>query len=371
MATYYVRTDGHDTASGANNTNDASTGAFISPGKAASVAVSGDTIYVKSGTYTLTTSTPGALGPVLLANAAKILMEGFNTSPGDLGTPPVIIAGSLTALPYIVKSQAGVSNNQLIVNISVSGNNQATPGGSAGSGNIGFLGAATYGSVFWLCNAFNCGTEGFNGVQGTCIACIADTNAVGFLAVNNTNMLYGCVARNNTSYGFSLQTGRCVRCIAYSNGGNGFDLGFNDSCCACISYANTGAGFHTATYSVNPIIDCIAYNNTTYQFDNSTFNDMSIINCAADNSHSGDLHTALLRSAGGGSGTSGLIRLTGDPFVNAPTDFSLNNTAGAGALLRAAALAVAGGQLQNNDLGAVQSTAAAAGGLLRGGFWGG
>ena len=53
--TYYVRTDGHDSASGLNDTNNASTGAWLNPQKCVdtgSVLVGGDTCMVGNGTYT-------------------------------------------------------------------------------------------------------------------------------------------------------------------------------------------------------------------------------------------------------------------------------------------------------------------------------
>jgi len=62
-ATYYVRTDGHDTASGANDTNDSSTGAFRTFQKCHDTATTGDTCLIDPGDYssantTLTTTTP-------------------------------------------------------------------------------------------------------------------------------------------------------------------------------------------------------------------------------------------------------------------------------------------------------------------------
>lgn len=49
--TYYVRTDGHDTASGLNNSTDASTGAWLTVQKAANTMAPGDTVHIADGTY--------------------------------------------------------------------------------------------------------------------------------------------------------------------------------------------------------------------------------------------------------------------------------------------------------------------------------
>lgn len=50
-ATYYVRTDGHDTASGLNNTSNSSTGAWLTLQHAADNATAGDTVLVADGNY--------------------------------------------------------------------------------------------------------------------------------------------------------------------------------------------------------------------------------------------------------------------------------------------------------------------------------
>lgn len=54
--TFYVRTDGHDTASGENNTADPTTGAWLTIGKCASTLTAGQTCLVADGTYNETVS---------------------------------------------------------------------------------------------------------------------------------------------------------------------------------------------------------------------------------------------------------------------------------------------------------------------------
>jgi len=49
--TYYVRPDGHDTTSGANNTNNATTGAWLTLQRAADAVAAGDTVSVADGNY--------------------------------------------------------------------------------------------------------------------------------------------------------------------------------------------------------------------------------------------------------------------------------------------------------------------------------
>ena len=50
-ATYYVRPDGHDSASGLNNTSDAAAGAWRTLQKAANTVAAGDTVNVSDGSY--------------------------------------------------------------------------------------------------------------------------------------------------------------------------------------------------------------------------------------------------------------------------------------------------------------------------------
>lgn len=73
-ATYYVRTDGHDTASGLNNTNDAATGAWLTIKKGAATASAGDTVIINNGTYAeglVTFSRSGAAGSKISFRAAN------------------------------------------------------------------------------------------------------------------------------------------------------------------------------------------------------------------------------------------------------------------------------------------------------------
>ncbi len=76
-------------------------GAFATPGMAASVmAVSSQTCYVKynSSAYTMSTATPGAGGPISLANSVNCKMLGYDQTRGDhTGNRPQISWGSVSA----------------------------------------------------------------------------------------------------------------------------------------------------------------------------------------------------------------------------------------------------------------------------------
>ena len=85
IRTYYVRTDGHDAASGLNNTNDATTGAFLTIQHALDKVVALDlsiynvTIQVADGTYT---------GAVLANNpfigSGTVIIQGNNATPKNV-----------------------------------------------------------------------------------------------------------------------------------------------------------------------------------------------------------------------------------------------------------------------------------------------
>lgn len=101
-ATYYVRTDGHDTASGANDTANASTGAWLTINHATATAVAGDTINVGPGNFP---------EEVRCADHA-----GSNGSPVTIQatTPGATMVGSFTLEePYINLSGFYVTNKSV------------------------------------------------------------------------------------------------------------------------------------------------------------------------------------------------------------------------------------------------------------------
>ncbi len=100
-ATYYVRTGGHDTASGLNDTDDPTTGAFATVAHAASVATTpGDRVLVRAGAYTgavviHASGTPtkpirfegddavlnaGSANALTLSNSAHVVISGFTAT---------------------------------------------------------------------------------------------------------------------------------------------------------------------------------------------------------------------------------------------------------------------------------------------------
>src|SRR5690606_7869803 len=136
---------------------------------------------VKSGTYTITTTTPGAAGPVKFAQASlRARMEGYSTTPGDRcvgGSKPLISAdASLNPGDACNLVEAVGANNEPHVFIALRVDANSEPNTTC------FKGASTasnYASYFIECEGVEAAADGFN--AGHCIRCYAGSNGdVGF-----------------------------------------------------------------------------------------------------------------------------------------------------------------------------------------------
>lgn len=173
----------------------------------------------------------------------------------------------------------------------------------------------------YTCNASN--TTGKGGFLSSTTStplysrCIAHDNTgsnnVGFFSDTYASFVE-CIADTNGSLGFSMGAGLLTRCIAYNNGSHGVyllgngggSIGYMDG---CILVSNGGYGVSVSVGGGNQsiLLNNAFYSNTSGQV-NGTVNVSS----------------------------SGVVTLSGDPFLDAPNrDFDINNTAGAGASLRA------------------------------------
>lgn len=305
----------------------------------------GNRVWVKSGTYTMTTTTDNVSGgPLLIFGfATGVSIQGYQTTRGDLAARPLISAGSVTGLGNGV-IRFGGQRCGTVINMEYDANN--------GTGNgIGFNTALTYyrcvvrnastsgsfgfgsGANCFRCAAINCAT-GFG--PGFTSYCIADTCGTGFAGANTgvCNVAIDCTAN-----GFNMQGGRHTNSIAY-NCLNGFNQA---------SAATSGSG---------PCLNCIAYGCGQYGFRSDSAFGLLTINCAAGNNTSGASLNCLEDNP---------ITLTADPFTNAAADdFSTNTAAGGGALLRAAGVAWGDGftynQTNYRDVGALQHQDSGGGG---------
>lgn len=326
-------------------------GSFVSLGKAGAVHVAGNKFYVKSGTYTVTsTSANVAAGCLTMtaqaANSDTGMVIGYATVCGDMGTKPVITAdGTITTFTLIT---VGVGN--WVTNVTVDGNSRTSSRGiNSNNGNC------------YNVKGQNCTNSAIAGNAGGLIVACEATGCATAAAITSAGVVYGCYSHDNSYVGMGFG-GIYIRCISEGNTGatgRGFDDGFSGACSfyECIAYGNAGDGFRvnfgSGSAPNEQTMSCIAYGNGTYGFnDVSGSQGLALFNCAAGNNTSGATNGYLATSM------FNMVTLTGDPFTNAAAgDFSLNNTAGAGAACRAAGFpGVFPGGLTTGylDIGAVQ-----------------
>lgn len=284
-------------------------GCLASPGKLTDAWSSfGDAqkAWIKAGTYLLTTSTPGAGGPLDLGNVFTdgLVVEGYQTTRGDRGTRPLIDSNGETSIEIF----RGPGNGSLLaINIEIDG---TTPS----DGCDGFATCATY-----SCIARNCHYG--MGLGGHCKSAAYDcTDCFRF-----PTHAFGCYAEGASGNGFNFG-GQVTRCIAVDCN-VGFTNEFNlYSCSNCVAYG-CGTGFGTNGAAGSQIlVSCIAMNSSGYGFNGGGQSRQYFIGCAGYSNTSGNFS---------GGVQEGSLTLTADPFVDgANGDFRLNNVAGGGAVLR-------------------------------------
>lgn len=316
MATYYVSTSGNDSNAGTSEG-----AAFASLGKATGTATtSGDIIYVKSGTYTLTSSTNNVSGGrSTLTQGVKV--EGYQTTPGDQAARPIINAGAITGITMISVPAAYNTRPCALINIEVDGN--------SGSSNKGVVVSSNYVANLYNCISRNCPGDGFTGASGGAITidrCSAFGCANGFKDFKGATR---CVSQGNSGSGF-LSVDSTIFCRASGNAGIGFDYSTAIGYLAhnCVSHANGSHGY-SASYDIGAIINSIATSNGGWGLSHSSANNgLTLVNFATRSNTSGAIQNAIVNAVNS-------IALSADPYTNAASnDFSLNNTSGGGALLR-------------------------------------
>jgi hypothetical protein len=334
-------------------------GAMASPGAAAGFVVSGNTVWVKSGTYTFSATANVSGGRV---NSALIChWRGYQTTRGDNGTRPVFDAGAATMTLFTQSSGAG----SLVENLDLTNSaaRAAVAGFSVGQNVTARRLRATSMTGVGLTAASSSGKYSF---------CEMVSCAGGFLSSGTGNSFAGCVARSCSAYGFQVsatQSAYWDRCVAYAISNTGFlvaSAGGDGVASGCVAYGCTGAsghGFSSTTGGRFAATGSAAYGNAQKGFFGASSGLSNwLASCAGGNNTGGD------QSAFDAGTVEGFITLTADPFTNAALlDFTLNTAAGGGALLRAAGWPATLPGLAGTgypDVGAYQSQAAA-GGLPR------
>ena len=352
MTSYYVTTSGSDANTGTSEGN-----AWATPGYAASQLTTGDIVYVKEGTYTLTTTTQNVSGGPVLLPAATI-MEGYKTTAGDRLAIPVINAGSVA--PAVMFQLAASGSNAIrnaCYNIKLDGNGQSIT--------TGFDISASYNSYCQECIADDV-TTGFLGAtrNGLCYSCSALNCTTGF----NKPGAINCFAKSCTNGFIEQSFNDCICCIA-STCVRGFDCGgqYNKILTNCVAWNCSGDGFFGQWATMNFAKGCISVSNGGYGFKFGTgVGNTILFDCA-------DYNNTLGRTVS--TSTPNLevrpVNLTGDPFVDpANDDFRLNDIAGAGLACQQIQATPLAGVRTVTDIGAIDKIVPG-GGLFRVGLNGG
>lgn len=330
-------------------------GALASPGQAAAIAtVAGMTTFIKyhASPYVVTTaSTNTAAGCVSGAtNTAYVGYDSTRSLYNRDANRPTIQLSVGSAIIF-----TNINANYYVHSLILDANSQTTSRCAQMSGE------------YFNVKAMN-GTSGGltqNGSTGRAILC----EATGCSALPiNVWEVHHCVAHTNTltsptnSAAFSATStppGTWSNCIAYGNNCDGFGVGgyaYN-----CVAYNNAGSGFN-AQNAAGYWVNCISENNTIAGY-RTNIAGVSLLNCADYNNTGGRFVAA---STGKIWANIGALTGSGSFFTNAAGgDFTLNNTAGAGADARAAGFPSAfplSVGVSYQDIGAVQHEDAGGGG---------
>jgi hypothetical protein len=300
-------------------------GALASLGAAGQVAqVAGNKTWVKAGSYTVTSASTNVSGGCF-SKSVRVYIEGYNATRGDLGTPPVLTASGISTFIFVTITGTRCS----VANLSLDGASLTASQGIVLRG-LGYrikvanctgggFGSSTLGAVWIACEATGCTTTApfaSTVASAVYIDCVAYDNTItGFAGSGNASVFIRCIADSNsgaTSDGFAPtgESCRLINCVAYGNGRDGIRITEQGTLTNCIAESNTGTGLNfTGANAQGPLaVNCATYDNGTATAGLASANAINI----------------------------GPITGSGSFFTNAAGgDFSLNNTAGAGAACRA------------------------------------
>lgn len=336
-------------------------GALSDPSLAFTVITAAyQTIFIKSGTYTITTRFGSQSGGVLnYTGTNSIRVTGYSTNRhhSNTDTQPIIKAGvSLTSATLVQ-----LTTSQRFYNFTV----DTTSGSSV---NAISNAAAT---------VLNCTTQnlasGCYGIQNqsggvgiNCLNLTSASNSSGAFEISSAGAFYFCVCDGNAGIGFRYTGGpygTVSHCLARNlTGTNGYGFQYVTLASNCYAYncAHDGfAGDNLAQYCIN----CVAVGNGGYGFNySSNSQQIALVNCAGYNNASGNYPT-----------TPPFVNLnfkacTSDPATSSSGgNFLPNATASAGALLTGAAYPSSLVGLSTNNYGTIGVVESGTGGAGGGG----
>lgn len=315
-------------------------GSLATPGQAAvssaappGAHVSGNDVFIRQGTYTTSSGSSNVAGGTVATTTATVsnytVWEGFGSIPKDLGTRPEFVRGTGSSLTLIALS----GNFSILRNVVVDGASGTSITGVSSGGarnlielvhvkNTTVAGiTASQQTPYIRCTATGCsGTAAFGVSLGGAFGCEAYGNStVGFTYASSTSIV-NCISSGNTGassdgfQGTSSFSSTLINCAAYGNGRHGFNATNNGAelFINCYSEGHASGYEFTATAGVNQAIQ--------------------LLNCGAYPTGSGAVNTTQIPTP-----ATNFQTLTGTAFTNAGSgDFSLNDTASQGALLRSA-----------------------------------
>jgi len=354
-------------------------GALLTIGKAMGAVVARNKVYIKSGTYTITAaiSVPSLTNPV---DGGQQMLEvrGYGTTRDDGGTRPIITSSTNSITKFAFSGGYGYLFYHLNITDTAATRGDAFGATATAATNdlivddcvIDGCLHAVYGdwNVVWtfdpLC-IFNTEIKNCTSSEGA----LNNTGSIflHFSFIHNQANGSGFYQSSNASRGAFVV---CVHTIFYNNASNGFYTQKNQNQeyvfinCAFVSNTSDGLQFNPAA-NVDPpvlIMSCIFYGNGGYGINsvNTRGFPTKQFNNAFGSNTSGNYHNWPTGS--------GDIALTATPFNNAgSSDFSLNSTAGGGAVLRSVGFpGTASYGIGYEDVGALrhQDPAGGGGGLL-------
>ena len=291
-------------------------GAVIKPADIVASVVAGNTIYIKSGTYT------SQLFDLAVDGTAEAYIKwvGYTGSRAEanLNDRPIFNGNGVDYTVLIADQAYNEFRNLKITN--------STRYGCSPTG---------LGLIFKNCRFYSCGLDGTSGGSVTYpvfIGCEADSNSrYGFNHSNSGGTMINCYSHDNADVGYfifgSRQGAGFIGCISESNSSHGFLIDGatgNRVIYGCIAYNNTGTsdGIYL-NYSSDQgicLINNISMNNGRYGFNKDTG---CTINLFDFNSYYGNA------TAGLNNITAGSHDITTDPLFTAPTanppDFTLQS----------------------------------------------
>lgn len=297
-------------------------GALASIGEAGRNFVDSNIVWVKSGSYTITSASQNVAGGCF-SGAGNGSIIGYDSVRGDWGTPPVLTASGISTFTMI--NLGGSTANNLIANLTLNGATLTSSRAISANNRM----------LVYKCTVQNCTNSGISSASNSIVIDCLATGCTTQTAFSFSGPSYGCVADGNTAAGFTISSSICINCYSINNTGattDGFTLGGASSrFIGCVAYNNGRNGFNFVSGN-SQAINCISEDNATNGF--TAVNNPSVVwlNCAAFSNTTAN----FVIGTGKGAMNIGNITLTSSAFTNAAgDDFTLNNTAGGGADLRA------------------------------------